>query len=966
VTSGAYTRWVYPTTNLLIQQYQTISSSTEAYLAQVLDGAGHVRSVATDHTFSGTSTASYSGQDFKYDIMGRLWKRSNPTEFIPNATTGTWDAAGDDASVGWKYTARTYDWQDRPLVTTNPDNSTRTNSYSGCGCAGGEQITTTDERGRKRVFTKDVQGRLAKVEELLLSGGVYRTTAYTYDALDHLIQINQGGQLRTFDYDGHGRLTSRTTPEQGTTTYVYNRDDTVQKVTDARSVTTTFGYNARHLPIGVTYTLPTGGGVVATPNVTFAYDAAGNRTSMTEKNSAGTVVGSSAYHYDSLSRMDWEERFFQSVGTYRLSYEYNLGGELTSLTAPSQFGSFEIGYTYDRTGRTTAVTGSGYGGVTSYVNSIAYRAFGAARQIAYGNTKTLSMTYDTRLRLTGWSVAGTDLRWTYAYTTPNIQEKTGRVAFANNLADGSLDRSYAYDDLGYLGAAHSGNEANGHAGYTAWPAPGTVLTGSYAANYTYDQFGNMTWRNGWGVANAQYAYDPQFNGNRMTVNPVTGAAIGYDLAGNLTNDGAQTYTYYANGQQAAASGSGLTQTYDGDGLRVKKTENGVTTYYLRSTMLGKQVVLEITGSAPIVQMVRGYVFLGGQMLAVQQGDQADGVVNWVHQDPVTKSQRLTSGTGAVVSTIDVDPWGGETARSGNQSQQPHRFTNYERDANGGDEAMFRRYESKWARFAQPDPYDGSYDMADPRSLNRYAYVHNDPVNFVDPTGLYEGCVHEAMTNFLAKLAGYSDDVAEKLGYYAGDKPGGADSSKYAATSIVNVLKGFLGFGPSANIHFASEGKLKKETERFNGYVSQGTEKGYRKAGFALHSVQDVHGAHLGYSLPFGHAFACAFPCHKPDRIIGDAKFMRAANETYQVLTGNKSATLTAQQVNDLINAIIAGCGAKAGELKIVRNLPFPGGGGGGGRIPSGGYIAWRGGFDAFRWLSFFYDMQKEPEPPRTY
>jgi RHS repeat-associated protein len=102
---------------------------------------------------------------------------------------------------------------------------------------------------------------------------------------------------------------------------------------------------------------------------------------------------------------------------------------------------------------------------------------------------------------------------------------------------------------------------------------------------------------------------------------------------------------------------------------------------------------------------------------------------------VTKSQRLTNSSGAVVSTVDVDPWGGETSRSSNQAMQPHRYTSYERDANGGDEAMFRRYESKWSRFAQPDPYEGSYDLSDPQSLNRYAYVQNDPINFVDPTGL---------------------------------------------------------------------------------------------------------------------------------------------------------------------------------------------------------------------------------------
>ena len=67
--------------------------------------------------------------------------------------------------------------------------------------------------------------------------------------------------------------------------------------------------------------------------------------------------------------------------------------------------------------------------------------------------------------------------------------------------------------------------------------------------------------------------------------------------------------------------------------------------------------------------------------------------------------------------------------------QPRRYTTYERDSNGGDEAMFRRYESKLTRFSQPDPYDGSYDFSDQQSLNRYSYTENDPVNFSDPSGL---------------------------------------------------------------------------------------------------------------------------------------------------------------------------------------------------------------------------------------
>jgi RHS repeat-associated protein len=117
------------------------------------------------------------------------------------------------------------------------------------------------------------------------------------------------------------------------------------------------------------------------------------------------------------------------------------------------------------------------------------------------------------------------------------------------------------------------------------------------------------------------------------------------------------------------------------------------------------------------------------MVAIQSSG-----VNWVHQDPITKSQRVTNSSGTVTSTIDLDPWGGETSTSSNQAFQPHRYTTYERDANGSDDAMMRRYHAYWNHFDQPDPYEGSYDLTDPQSFNRYGYTQNDPVNSTDPTG----------------------------------------------------------------------------------------------------------------------------------------------------------------------------------------------------------------------------------------
>jgi hypothetical protein len=51
-------------------------------------------------------------------------------------------------------------------------------------------------------------------------------------------------------------------------------------------------------------------------------------------------------------------------------------------------------------------------------------------------------------------------------------------------------------------------------------------------------------------------------------------------------------------------------------------------------------------------------------------------------------------------------------------------------------AQFRNYSFSQGRWLAPDPYDGSYDITNPESLNRYAYAGNNPLTFIDPSGLY--------------------------------------------------------------------------------------------------------------------------------------------------------------------------------------------------------------------------------------
>src|SRR5437868_949831 len=118
-----------------------------------------------------------------------------------------------------------YDWKGRPLVTTNQDATTKTLSYAGCGCAGGEVVTLTDEgtvdngvsKRRQQKIYSDVLGRTVKTEVLNWEGGsVYSTTVNTYNASDQVTSIKQykgdittAFQETTMTYDGYGRLKTR-------------------------------------------------------------------------------------------------------------------------------------------------------------------------------------------------------------------------------------------------------------------------------------------------------------------------------------------------------------------------------------------------------------------------------------------------------------------------------------------------------------------------------------------------------------------------------------------------------------------------------------------------------------------------------------------------------------------------------------------------------------------------------------
>jgi YD repeat-containing protein len=107
----------------------------------------------------------------------------------------------------------------------------------------------TDPAGKWKTFTNDVLGNLVTVVEpdpANQPGGTL-STSYSYDWMNHLtgVSMPRAGvtQTRTFVYSDAGNLTSATNPENGTVSYSYNSDNTLQYKIDAKGQKTAYTYD---------------------------------------------------------------------------------------------------------------------------------------------------------------------------------------------------------------------------------------------------------------------------------------------------------------------------------------------------------------------------------------------------------------------------------------------------------------------------------------------------------------------------------------------------------------------------------------------------------------------------------------------------------------------------------------------------------------------------------------------------
>jgi RHS repeat-associated protein len=656
---------------------------------------------------------------------------------------------------------------------------------------GGKVHTTTTQRTVTLSNTSDVLSLATLTETTTINGtrtyttnydGPSRTLALTspegrrgsavLDARGRVVQ-NQLGDLEpiTYAYDSRGRtetVTQGTGPGARVTRYAYGTDGLLASVTDPLSRTTSLAKDAAGRVVAMTlsdgrlagFAYDSDGNVVGrTPPGRLAHNFAFNQRdelSAYTPPDVGGLGGETRYTSDAdrrLARVDRPDG--QTVG-----FGYDAAGRLDLL----DLASGDRTYAYDAAGRPATLGAPEVSLAFAYDGSLLTGA-------TWGGPVAGSVTraYDDNLRVTALGVNGDAVA--LQYDRDNLRTLVGELALTRSAQTGlvtgtgllSVTDTTTYDGFaaaaGYM-ASYGGTSVFSQA-YTR-DALGrltsmseTISGATRVYSYTYDLAGHLAEVRVDGTPAASYTYDA--NGNRASFTGPGGTlAANCDAQDRLLLYGATIYTHTANGEISnktdTATGASTAYRYDTLGNLTGATlpDSRQVEYLLdgRGRRVGKRIgntlvqgFLYQDGLRPIAELdvagnvVSRFVYAG-----------SDGAPDYLVRNGVTYrvitdhigSVRLVldAATGEVTQRTDYDEFGivkNETVAPGFQPV-PFGFAGglYDRDT-GLVHFGAREYDPETGRWTRKDPIGfGGGD------LNLYAYAGDDPVNYIDPSGLVAG------------------------------------------------------------------------------------------------------------------------------------------------------------------------------------------------------------------------------------
>lgn len=465
----------------------TLTYTAAGLIASIKDAQNNLTQFQYDPRANRTAVIDALNQttSYTYDSRNRLTKITYPTSPSTNVQFG-YDYRGRRTSVtdaNSKVTQYAYDDADRLTSVTDANNKVMTYAYD----TENNLSSITDAALNKTSFIYDALGRVTKTtfpSNLIES--------YVYDNNGNLTsKTDRKSQVISYGYDAANRLTSKTYPDTTSVSYTYDLANHLTQVVDP---TGTYGFtfdaDGRLTQTSTAYTFIAG----HTFTVGYGYDAAANRTSMTDPQNAGTT-----YVYDTLNRL---QTLTSPQGAFGFSYDAL--SRRTQLTRPN---SVTTTYGYDPLSRllsvlhklgTTTLDGATYT-VDNAGNRLSRtpQPSGNATNFGYDNIyqlqsvtggSTESYTYDAvGNRLT--SSAGS-----YGYNTSNEMTSSPAATFTYDNNGNTLTKvdttgttSYAWDFENRL---------------TSVTLPGSGGT----VTFKYDPFGRRIYKSS-SSGTSVYAYD---------------------------------------------------------------------------------------------------------------------------------------------------------------------------------------------------------------------------------------------------------------------------------------------------------------------------------------------------------------------------------------------------------------------------------------------------------------------------